>query len=74
VEAAARAALPGPPKPRTVSDLENEIEAQLEAEHQAKVTENLRLPVLTRRVSTMSLKEPENIAKLLRTWMHEGER
>jgi flagellar M-ring protein FliF len=73
-EAAARAAMPSLPKPRTVADLENEIEAQLEAEEHAKLSENRRLPVLSRRVSTMSLKEPENIAKLLRTWMQEGER
>lgn len=74
-EAAARSAvLPSLPKPRTVSDLEDEIEAQLEAAETAKFSENRRLPVLSRRVSTMSLKEPENIAKLLRTWMQEGER
>jgi flagellar M-ring protein FliF len=73
-EAAVRAALPSPPRPRTVSDLESEIEAQLEEEAHAKASENLRLPVLTRRVSTLSMKDPENIAKLLRTWMQEGER
>ena len=73
-EAAARAAMPSLPKPRTVADLENEIEAQLEAEEHAKASENRRLPVLSRRVSSMSMKEPENIAKLLRTWMQEGAR
>jgi flagellar M-ring protein FliF len=73
-EAAARAAFPSLPKPRTVADLENEIEAQLEAEEHAKASENRRLPVLSRRVSSMSMKEPENIAKLLRTWMQEGQR
>jgi len=73
-EAAVRAAMPSLPKPRTVADLENEIEAQLEAEEHAKASENRRLPVLSRRVSSMSMKEPENIAKLLRTWMQEGAR
>ena len=73
-EAAARASMPSLPKPRTVADLENEIEAQLEAEEHAKASENRRLPVLSRRVSSMSMKEPENIAKLLRTWMQEGQR
>jgi len=73
-EAAARASMPSLPKPRTVADLESEIEAQLEAEEHAKASENRRLPVLSRRVSSMSLKEPENIAKLLRTWMQEGQR
>jgi flagellar biosynthesis/type III secretory pathway M-ring protein FliF/YscJ len=30
--------------------------------------------VLTRRVSALSTKEPENIARLLRTWMNEDHR
>ena len=57
---------------KTVADMESEIEKQLDA---ATVDPaDRKLPVLTRRVTTMSLNEPENIAKLLRTWMGEQER
>jgi flagellar M-ring protein FliF len=62
-----------PGAPRTVADIESEIEAQIDAAT-AKQGESRRLPVLARRVSTMSAKEPENVARLLRTWMREGDR
>jgi flagellar M-ring protein FliF len=66
--------LAGPGQPvRTVADLESEIEAQLEASAQQNVADR-RLPVLTRRVSAITQKEPENVAKLLRSWINEGER
>ena len=57
---------------RTVADLESEIEAQLDAS--AQKADGRRLPVLARKVSSMSAKEPENVAKLLRSWINEGER
>jgi flagellar M-ring protein FliF len=67
-------ALAGPGQPlRTVADLESEIEAQLDASAQQKA-DGRRLPVLARKVSSMSAKEPENVAKLLRSWINEGER
>jgi flagellar M-ring protein FliF len=70
----AAAALAGPGQPlRTVADLEHEIEAQLDASS-APRGDARRLPVLARRVSAMSAKEPENVAKLLRSWINEGER
>jgi flagellar M-ring protein FliF len=69
--AGALPAAPGQPL-RTVADLESEIEAQLDAA--ASDRPDRKLPVLTRRVATMTLNEPENIAKLLRTWMGESER
>jgi flagellar M-ring protein FliF len=65
-------AAPGQPL-RTVADLESEIEAQLDASAQQKL-DSRRLPVLARKVSTMTAKEPENVAKLLRSWINEGER
>ena len=66
-------ALAGPGQPlRTVADLESEIEAQLDAT--AQKADGRRLPVLARKVSSMSAKEPENVAKLLRSWINEGER
>jgi flagellar M-ring protein FliF len=61
---------PGQPL-KTVADLESEIEKQLDANLKDG---DRKLPVLTKRVTTMSLNEPENIAKLLRTWMNEQER
>lgn len=60
-------------QPRTVADLESEIEAQLDAISAQKV-EARKLPVLARRVSALSTKEPENVAKLIRSWMSEPER
>jgi flagellar M-ring protein FliF len=70
------AAVPAPAGPaiKTVSDIESEIEAQIDAAAAAKMGESRRLPVLTRRVSALSTKEPENIARLLRTWMNEDHR
>jgi flagellar biosynthesis/type III secretory pathway M-ring protein FliF/YscJ len=60
--------------PRTVADLENEIEAQMDAKELEKASENRRLPVLTRRVSNITKKDPDQVAKLLRGWIREAER
>jgi flagellar biosynthesis/type III secretory pathway M-ring protein FliF/YscJ len=60
-------------RPRTVADLQNEIEAQLDAEVAEKASSNLKLPVLTKRVSAIAKKEPEQVAKLLRGWIKESE-
>lgn len=55
--------------PRTVQDLENEIDSQLEG-----LTGAARMPVLTKRVSALTEREPENAARLIRTWLTEDER
>jgi flagellar M-ring protein FliF len=55
--------------PRTVAELENEIEAQLDAAHPG--SDNRRLPVLTKRAAGLAQKDPANTAKLLRSWMVE---
>jgi flagellar M-ring protein FliF len=60
--------------PRTVADLESEIEAQMDKQALEKASENRRLPVLTRRVSAVTKKDPDHVAKLLRGWMREAER
>jgi flagellar M-ring protein FliF len=60
-------------RPRTVADLQDEIEAQLDAEAVEKASNNLKLPVLTKRVSAIAKKEPEQVAKLLRGWIRESE-
>lgn len=60
-------------RPRTVAELESEIEAQVEAAI-AGHAESRRLPVLTRKAATLATKEPENTAKLIRSWMSDQER
>ena len=60
-------------RPRTVADLQSEIEAQLDADAVEKASSNLKLPVLTRRVSAIAKKEPEHVAKLLRGWIRDSE-
>ncbi len=59
--------------PRTVAEMESEIDAQLDAAT-AQYAEDRRLPVLTRRVSAVTVNEPESVAKLLRSWIHDTER
>jgi flagellar M-ring protein FliF len=55
--------------PRTVQDLEHEIDAQAD-----QASPPRRLPVLTRRVAQLTQHEPENAVRLLRTWLSEDER
>ena len=59
------------PVPRTVEDLEAEIDAQLAG---AAVGTSRRMPVLTKRDAALTEREPENAARLLRTWLTESER
>ena len=58
--------------PRTVEELQGELEAQLEAA-EAKATEPRKMTVLTKRLASTVQKEPEHAARLLRTWLAEGE-
>jgi flagellar biosynthesis/type III secretory pathway M-ring protein FliF/YscJ len=46
----------------------------MDAQAAEKAGENRRLPVLSRRVAALTKKEPDQVAKLLRGWMHEAER
>ena len=55
--------------PRTIEEIEGEIEAQLDA---APAEANRRQPVLTRRVTQLASNEPESAAKLVRGWLTEG--
>jgi flagellar M-ring protein FliF len=71
--AAGAAALPIAGHPRTVAEIESEIEAQLDAAA-AEQFESRKLPALTRRVGTISAQNPESVAKLLRSWIAEPER
>ena len=60
----AAAATAGGARPRTVAELEGEIEAQLDA---AETKGDRKLPVLTKRVADGAIKEPEHVAKVLRS-------
>lgn len=68
-------ALPAPaPAARlpTVREMEGQIEAELDA--MAATGENRRLPVLTQRVAKLAADEPEQVARIVRGWMTEGEK
>ncbi|HSK10827.1 MAG TPA: flagellar M-ring protein FliF C-terminal domain-containing protein, partial [Vicinamibacterales bacterium] len=56
--------------PRTVDDLQGELAAQLEAAESNPV-ESRKL--LGKRVSALAQKEPENAARLIRSWLSEEE-
>ncbi len=67
-------AMPAPGQgPKTVAELESEIDEELNAVT-AQYAESRRLPVLTRRVSSVTINEPESVAKLLRQWIADTER
>ena len=54
--------------PRTIQELEGELEAQLNA---SGALQDRRVPVLTKRLAGMTQQEPENAARLLRSWLVE---
>jgi flagellar M-ring protein FliF len=64
----------GAPLPRTVQDIEGEIEAQLMAAAEQKKLETVKMPVLTKKANAIVQNEPEAAARLLRSWIAEGER
>ena len=59
---------------RTVEDLEGEIEAELDASTGPPSAEARRLPVLTKRIAKRADAEPEQVARLVRSWLVEEER
>ena len=67
------AAVTRQPGVRTVAEMESAIDAELDA-LTAKYAEDRRLPVLTRRVSSVTMNEPESVAKLLRSWINDQDR
>jgi flagellar M-ring protein FliF len=65
-------ALPGPSEtPRTIADMEGEIEAELEAAELAVTGDRRRIPVLAKRLAGMTHKEPEQAARLVKAWLQE---
>ena len=74
-DAGGRLALAASPRcRRTVQDIEGEIEAQLTAAADQKRLEGVKMPVLTKKANAIVQNEPEDAARLLRTWLAEGER
>ncbi len=67
-----------PELPRTVGDMQGALDAshaledELDDDHEPPP--HRRLPVLTRRVTTLARKEPANAARLIRSWLDEKER
>jgi len=59
---------------RTVADLEGEIEAELDASAAPASAEARRLPVLSKRIAKKAEEEPEQMARLMRSWLVEEER
>jgi len=64
--AAAASSLKGP----TVQEMEGQIEAELDA----ATGQRRKLPVLTKRVAKLASQEPEQLARIVRGWMAEGDR
>ena len=60
--------------PRTVQDIEGEIEAQLTAAAEQKRLETAKMPVLAKKANAIVQNEPEAAARLLRAWLAEDER
>lgn len=59
--------------PRTVAEMEGAIEAELDAAL-GPIGEGRRLPVLTKRIARRAEEKPEELARLVRTWLAEEER
>jgi len=68
-------ALPAPVVPGgrlpTVSEMEGQIEAELDA---MTTSEGRRMPVLTQRVAKLANDEPEQVARIVRGWISEDAR
>ena len=60
--------------PRTIADVEGEIDAEIDAGLEPSPGQMKRLPVLTRRLAKLTQQEPENAARLVRSWLAEEER
>lgn len=56
---------------KTVADIEHELESSLEAAAQNRG--DGRLPSLTKRLASVADQEPEQVARLMRSWLTEGE-
>jgi flagellar M-ring protein FliF len=59
--------------PRTISDVEGDLDAELLDGDSGPTSQQRRLPALTRRVAKLTAAEPENAARLVRSWLTEDE-
>ncbi|MEW6321166.1 MAG: flagellar basal-body MS-ring/collar protein FliF [Acidobacteriota bacterium] len=57
--------------PKTVEQLEGEIERQLLAEAGAGTPDSRRIPVLTKHIRGLTMKDPHSAAGLVRAWLAE---
>ena len=55
--------------PRTVQEVEGDLEAELDA----VAGSQRKLPILTKRLTEMTTKSPDSAARLIRTWLAEEE-
>jgi flagellar M-ring protein FliF len=69
-EAAETAPLPPMQAVKTIEEIEGEIEAQLDAKSAPQLLDR-KTPVLQRRVAKVVQDEPENAARLVRSWLLE---
>jgi len=60
-----------PAAPRTIADMEGDLDAELLEGESALTAEQRRLPALARRVAKITVQEPENAARLVRSWLTE---
>lgn len=58
-------------RPKTVADIEGELQAGIEAV--AVNRGDGRLPALSKKLSSVADQQPEQVAKLMRAWLTEGE-
>jgi flagellar M-ring protein FliF len=63
-----------PHVPRTVADMEVDIDEDIVTGEGTGTGQPRRLPSLTRRVVKLAQHEPENAARLVRTWLSEEDR
>ncbi|HQZ37939.1 MAG TPA: flagellar basal-body MS-ring/collar protein FliF [Vicinamibacterales bacterium] len=61
------------PSARTVAEMEGAIEAELDAAL-GPIGEGRRLPVLAKRIARRAEEKPEELARLVRTWLAEEDR
>ncbi|MGE3276344.1 MAG: flagellar basal-body MS-ring/collar protein FliF [Vicinamibacterales bacterium] len=60
--------------PKTVEELEHELEQQMINAANEAVSDKRRVPVLTKRLSAETQKDPQGAARLVRSWLLEDRR
>jgi flagellar M-ring protein FliF len=60
--------------PRSIADMELDLDAEILEGGSALTAQQRRLPALTRRLTKNTVQEPENAARLIRSWLNEDGR